>query len=344
MLPKLVIKRIDYLPKVSVVIPTRGRPRNLVNLLLTILNQSRPPFEVTIIDDSIVGSSKNVAICLRSEFESAGCELKYVVGSNEGLPAARILGVDVSEGEFVLFLDDDTLLDRNVVCALGTFLRDNPVAVGVQPKISSPAENVNRNKLAKKFRNAFHKSLMLSYYTKNKRALRRSGVGMFANNPTEVMSVQILSGCCCCYRREVFNESSFDTNLKRWGFMEDLDFSYRVYMKNPGSLYAIPHAKIVHNSSEEARLPTKQRIYMTTIYWSYLFFKNIFKGSILNLIAFLWALIGNLVVNVGGPIAHRKPKREWWSLVFLLGSYATAFKNLRNILMQRLEFFNKNLE
>lgn len=344
MFPKLVIKRIDHLPEVSVVIPTRGRPKDLANLLLTILNQNHPPFEVTIVDDSSVASSKNVAVSFKSEFESAGCKLKYVVGSNDGLPAARILGVDVSEGEVILFLDDDTLLDRNVVCALGAFLRDNPVAVGVQPKISSPTENINGNELAKKFRNAFYKSLMLSYYTKNKRALRRSGVGVFANNPTEVISVQILSGCCCCYRHEVFDELSFDINLKRWGFMEDLDFSYRVYMKNPGSLYAIPYAKIIHNSSGEARLPTKQRIYMTTIYWFYVFFKNIFEGSILNLIAFLWALTGNLVVNVGGPITNRKPKREWWSLIFLLGSYATAFKNLRNILMQRLEFFNKNLE
>jgi len=184
---------------------------------------------------------------------------------------------------------------------------------------------------------------MLSYHEKNKLGVRRSGSSVFPNYLTKVISAQRLSGCCCCYRREVFSELSFDTNLKRWGSKEDLDFSFRVYKKNLRSLYAIPYAKIIHKTSEEARLPTKLRVYMTTIYWFYVFFKDIFEGSILNLTAFLWALTGNLVTNVGGLIIKRKPKREWWGLIFLFGSYATAFRNLRNILMRRLEFFNKNL-
>ena len=125
--------------------------------------------------------------------------------------------------------------------------------------------------------------------------------------------------------------------------MEDLDFSYRVYKKHPMALYAVPHARITHKTSEAARLPTEHQIYMSVTYWFYVFFKDIFQGSILNLIAFLWALSGNIVANLSGLIIKRKTKKEWWSLVYLLGAYATAFKNLKAILMGKVNFFNKTL-
>lgn len=335
---------MDNLLRVSVVIPTRDRLKDLANLLLTIFNQSCLPFEVIIVDDSSVCSAKQVVNSFSSKFKSVGCKLKYAKGSNDGLPAARNFGVKISKGDAILFLDDDTLLGRNVVSALATFLSDNLTSVGVQPKILPSPGNISEGGLAEKFDNAVYKALMLVYYDKNKLTVRRSGASVLPNNLTKVISVQRLSGCCCCYRRKVTYESSFDTNLKLWAHMEDLDFSYRVYKKNPQSLYAIPHAKIVHRASEEARLPTKLSVYMTTIYWFYVFFKDVFENSILNLMAFLWALTGNLVINVGKLIIERKPKREWWTLIYLFGSYATALRNLKNIRTARLEFFNKNLD
>lgn len=329
--------------KISVIVCTRDRPKDLEELLSTILKQSYPPNEVIIVDDSRVSSAKQVAQSFRSKFQLISCQLKYVKGSSDGLSAARNLGVKICEGDAVFFLDDDTLLDRNTLSTLVIFLRDNPVAMGVQPKIVFSTENLGNSELAKKLENVLYKVLMLSYCEKNKLAVRRSGASVLPNDLTKVVSAQRLSGCCC-YRREVLNKSSFDTNLKRWSFMEDLDFSYRVYLKNPRALYTIPYAKIIHKASAEARLPTKLSIHMTTIYWFYIYFKDIFESSVLNLIAFLWALTGNLISVISGLIVKRKPKHDWWSLIYLLESYVIAFRNLRNILMQRLEFFNKKLK
>ena len=80
---------------------------------------------------------------------------------------------------------------------------------------------------------------------------------------------------------------------------------------------------------------------MTTIYWFYVFFKDVFESSVLNLSAFLWALTGNLIFVTGGLIVKRKPKHEWWSLIYLLRAYIFAFRNLKEILIVRLDFFNK---
>jgi GT2 family glycosyltransferase len=334
---------MDKLLRVSIIVPTRNRPNDLGELLQTTLNQNYPSLEVIIIDDSHIESAKQIFDSYSPKFESANYKLKYVRGSGDGLPSARNLGVELSEGDAILFVDDDTLLDRNVIGALVTFLQDNPVAVGIQPKIVPSTGSRDDYRLAKKFENIIYKVLMLTYSEENKQTVRRSGMDVFPSEVTKVIPAQRLSGCCSCYRREVVTVLSFDTNLKRWAFMEDLDFSYRVYKKNPGFLYVIPHANIVHKASGDARLSTKLSIYMRTIYWFYVFFKDVFEGSILNLTAFLCALTGSLLTTVGGLITKRKPKREWWGLIYLLGSYATAFRNLKNIRMLRLEFFNKNL-
>jgi GT2 family glycosyltransferase len=340
---KLENKKWTRLPRISVVIPTRNRPDDLSELLQTILNQSYPPFEVIIIDDSLLGAAKHIFDSCSPKFRLVNCRLKYVRGSSDGLTAARNLGVKISEGDALLFLDDDILLGQNVISALAIFLRDNSIAVGVQPKILNLARNISNGRLGEKFEKAVFRVLALTYDEENKLAVGRSGTSIFPSELTRVISAQRLSGCCCCYRRELFNRLRFDTNLKRWGFLEDLDFSFRVYKAYPDSLYAIPHAKIIHKRSEDARLPTKPRVYMTTIYWFYVFLKDIFESSILNLIAFLWVLAGNLITNAGGLIIKRKPKSEWWTLIYLLESYATALRNLKNIRMLKLEFFNKNL-
>jgi glycosyltransferase involved in cell wall biosynthesis len=330
------LERKNDLPGISVIIPTRDRPKDLANLLSTIIDQNRLPSEVIIVDDSTNGSTKTIFDFFSSKFESSCCTLKYLRSNREGLTTARNLGVINAKGEAILFMDDDTLLGNSVISTLTTFISDHPDAIAVQPELTL-LKNENP------FENALRKTFMLSYYDDGKLNVRRSGASIFPNRLKGVRNVQRLLGSAFLVKREVFRELSFDTNLMRSGDMEDLDFSYRLYRKNPKSLYAISNIKIVHSVSAGARLPKKSRVDMSTIYWFYIFFKDIFEGSIINLAAFVFSLIGNLVTLIGGLIVKRKSKKEWWNLIYLLVSYITAFRNLRNIVMKRLEFFNKSL-
>ena len=67
---------MDDLLRVSVIVPTRDRPKDLVELLTTILNQNYPLYEVIIVDDSSVSSAKEVIHHFSSQFKSIGCKLK----------------------------------------------------------------------------------------------------------------------------------------------------------------------------------------------------------------------------------------------------------------------------
>jgi len=328
---------MNSLPRISVIVCTRERPREFVELLHTLLNQTYPPFEVIVVDDSLSDAVKKVTDLFKPRFNDG--ELRYVKGCGYGLPAARNLGVKVSRGDVILFLDDDTLLQNDVLQAFATFLSAHPNAIGVQGQIR---ESLTISSI----KNAIYKAFMLLYYKQNKLAVRRSGASIYPYfYPLKAeIDAQRLAGCCMCYRRELFDELSFDTNLKRWGFTEDVDFSYRVYKKHPGTLYAIPYAMVTHKESTESRLPPRTRIYMKNIYWFYMFFKNIFENSILNLMAFLWALTGNLVTITGVLIVKRKPKHQWWELAFLLNSYLYAFRHLGEIKKRNLDFFNKQLK
>ena len=336
-------KTMDYKNylKISLIIPTRNRSKNLIDLLLTILDQNYPLFEVIIVDDSDNDSTRYAIERFKPKLKEIGCNLKYVRGRGDGLPAARNLGVKISEGDAILFLDDDVLLDKNAVRALASFLEKNSKSLGVQP-IILPTMKMEENRLLMKFLNAIYRVLMLTYWVKNKQAIRRSGMDIFPSALTRVINVQRLLGSCFCFKRKVFENLKFDENLKRWGFMEDLDFSHRLYKKYPQSLYAIPDAKVIHKRSLKGRLSPRLKVHMEIIYWFYIFFKDIFEGSLLNLLAFLWALLGNLAVTIALSLIKGKAEHAW-NLIYLLESYTLALKNLKRILSSNLNFFNRKL-
>ena len=330
------------LPSISVVIPTRDRLEDLSSLLRTLLHQVYPPKEVIIVDDSPSRSAREMGLFFYPQFISIGCSLKLVASSAEGLTRARNLGIKASQSDAVFFTDDDTELSPEVLLIVATFFKETPAALGIQPKIVT-TEPFKGRSIIENLTNALYKVFMQNYFKKDTLTVQRSGFSVFPIEITRVFSAKRLSGSCC-YRREVFSEINFDINLKRWGFMEDLDFSYRLYKKHPESLFVIPRTQILHKTSLSARLPNKLSIQMKTVYWFYVFFKDVFDGSVKNLLAFMWALAGNLSLTVLSLVSKRKNKPAWWTLIHLLGSYKLAFKNLDRLLSGQLDFFNSKLK
>ena len=87
-------------PRVSIIITTNNRPR-LLQRAIQSARESATDAEIVVVDDA--SSDDTAALC-----KSLGGEIKYVrVERNQGVAGARNIGIVMSRGEYVTFLDDD---------------------------------------------------------------------------------------------------------------------------------------------------------------------------------------------------------------------------------------------
>ncbi len=97
---------------VSVIIPTFNRPAFLLEAVKSVLNQTCPALEIIIIDNgsgpeqwsklSRMGALDDSIILVRLQ-------------SNKGPGYARNLGISISKGDWILFLDDDDILSPDFI-------------------------------------------------------------------------------------------------------------------------------------------------------------------------------------------------------------------------------------
>ena len=101
-------------PKVSVIIPTYNRKELLCETLNSLVQQTYPSdhFEVIIVDD---GSTDKTAAIATEAFPFI---LRYFWQSNQGDAAARNLGAQQSHADFLVFLDDDILVEADYLTHL----------------------------------------------------------------------------------------------------------------------------------------------------------------------------------------------------------------------------------
>lgn len=110
--------------KVSVIIPAYNAMTYLPETMESVLRQTFSSFEVLIVDD---GSSDGIG---QWASQITDPRVKLISQKNQGVSAARNIGITHSQGEYIAFLDADDLwkptkLEKQVQC-----LEDNP-AVGL---------------------------------------------------------------------------------------------------------------------------------------------------------------------------------------------------------------------
>lgn len=96
---------------VSVIIPTYNRENYVMRAVESVLNQTYHDVEVVLIDD---GSTDNTAQKIQ-EIGRNDHRLKYFFQENKGVAAARNLGMQKSNGEYISFLDSDDVLEPDKI-------------------------------------------------------------------------------------------------------------------------------------------------------------------------------------------------------------------------------------
>ncbi|MCJ7634141.1 glycosyltransferase [Candidatus Bathyarchaeota archaeon] len=272
--------------KISVVICTKNRVQELMRCIKSVIAQSLSLDELIIVD---AGDTEKAYLKIKEEFPNDS-RFKYIHTFPSYLTADRNTGVRNSSGDIIIFLDDDTVVDKDFIKEVAkVFEKDHEKKIG---GVMGNMVNVQRpNNILSNLNLAIRRIFLLP--TLGSGRFRCSGCPTFIHGAKETKNVEFLSGCCMAYRRKVFNDLKFDT-----GFLEahlctdDEDFSYRVSRKYQ-NVYT-PYAKLVHNPSPIGRDTRYTRTKMTVEARYYLLKKN-FPQTLKHTLAFWWSVIGLIV-------------------------------------------------
>ena len=85
---------------ISVVIPSYNRKEFLKRSIDSAINQTKEPLEIIVVDD---GSTDGTEAMIKNDYDF----VKFIKQKNKGVSAARNIGIKVSIGEWICFLDSD---------------------------------------------------------------------------------------------------------------------------------------------------------------------------------------------------------------------------------------------
>ena len=96
------------MPKVSIIIPSYGRPHSVKRLLNRLEKQTFKDFEVVVVVD---GDKEAFELLSIEDEKTYPIKLKLI--PNSGCNIARNKGIELAEGNFVAFTDDDCIPDND---------------------------------------------------------------------------------------------------------------------------------------------------------------------------------------------------------------------------------------
>ena len=105
------------MPKYSLIIPVYNRPEELRELLESINHQIFRDFEVIVVDDGSVISSREIV-----EIYDSKIKIQYFQKENSGPGLSRNFGADKASGTILIFLDSDCLLPQEYLAQVDLFV------------------------------------------------------------------------------------------------------------------------------------------------------------------------------------------------------------------------------
>ena len=125
-------------PTFSVIIPTLNEEKFLPNLLKSLVEQTERDFEVIVVD----GKSKDKTVTIARSYQKKLPHLKIIEASHPSLPFQRNLGARSATGEWLIFVDADSVLLPYFMVRVGEYVETNHPSVfttwfkpdSIQPK------------------------------------------------------------------------------------------------------------------------------------------------------------------------------------------------------------------
>ncbi len=171
---------------------------------------------------------------------------------NLGFSRANNQGVDIARGEYILFLNPDTVMEEDFLSRLLGYMDKNPRAGAIGPKLldGKGRYSPDGKKAFPTLRIALFK--VLGLYRLFPRSPFFNGYYAVHVGEDQVAEVSVLSGCCMMVRRALIDEigGAFDEDY--FMYCEDVDLSYRIRKAGYQNIY-FPLARLIHYKGESTR-------------------------------------------------------------------------------------------
>lgn len=122
-------------PLVSIIIPTYNYAQYLGQAIESALDQTYSNIEVIVVNDGSTDNSRDIAA-------SYSRKINYIYQENKGLSAARNVGMARAAGKYLVFLDSDDLLAKDVIALSVASLEKADVAPGCISKNEQFINNI----------------------------------------------------------------------------------------------------------------------------------------------------------------------------------------------------------
>jgi hypothetical protein len=213
-------------PFISVIVLNHNGGKFLKGCLTSTLNTDYPNFEVILVDNASIDNSLKIAqlFIQNSKFKIINSQ------KNLGFSKGNNIGASEAKGKYLLFLNNDTIVEKNWLKELIAVI-DNDSSVGaVQPKLLF-LQNPNAVQSAGNFIDTLGFTIPRTRLPEEQKKL---------NCQCEIAA----TGAAFMIRRDLFDHlGGFEQNF--FIYYEDTDLSWRVYMAGK-SILLVPSSIVYH--------------------------------------------------------------------------------------------------
>src|SRR3989344_1429591 len=98
---------------ISVIIPAYNEEKTIVACIHSVKNQTLLPDEIIVVDDG--STDKTLHVLSELQISSASRRIKLIQQRHRGPGKARNLGAQHAQGDILVFVDADMVLDENFI-------------------------------------------------------------------------------------------------------------------------------------------------------------------------------------------------------------------------------------
>lgn len=205
--------------------------------------------EVIVVDNN---SADDSCAFIRQQFPSV---VLIENKDNKGFSKANNQGVDIATGEYILFLNPDTVMPEDFLVKTLAYMDAHPKAGSLGPRLID-----GKGDFAPDGKKSFP-SLSVAIF-------KTTGINkLFKNSPyfnkyyavhvgeRETAPVEVLSGCCMLVRRSAMDIAGGAFDEDYFMYCEDVDLSYRILKAGFENIY-YPEVDLIHYKGESTRKMT----------------------------------------------------------------------------------------